>query len=117
MLILNVKAQWSSTHQMVCKFLTSIVFCYHLLLIYNIGHALQFQKEIDDFVGCNCDLQSLDLDKDKWDKLKLLTSLWHLRQQQPRCQHQRSLCFPQCTQSLGFFRSIFNKYIALLEIC
>ena len=27
---------------------------------------MQFQKDIDNFVGCHYDLQSLELDEDKW---------------------------------------------------
>jgi hypothetical protein len=36
------------------------------LSIHNIGRALQFQKEIDDFVGRNRDLRSLELDEEEW---------------------------------------------------
>jgi hypothetical protein len=67
MLILDVKTQWSSTHQMMHKFSNLVPhYCYHSLLIHNIGRALQFQEDIDDFVGRHCDLRSLELSEDKW---------------------------------------------------
>jgi len=68
MLILDMKTQWSSMHQMMRKssHLSLILrYCYHSLLICNTGCALQFQKEIDDFIGHNCDLQSLELDEEE----------------------------------------------------
>ncbi len=34
--------------------------------MHNVGHALDFQNEIDHFIGLNRDLQSLELDKDEW---------------------------------------------------
>jgi hAT family C-terminal dimerisation region len=70
MLILDVKTRWSSTHQMMRKFLNSVAHsgC-HSLLIHNIGRALQFRNEIDDFVGRNRDLRSLELDEDEWDAI------------------------------------------------
>jgi hypothetical protein len=67
MLILDVKTRWSSTHQMMRKSLNFVARSrYHSLLIHNIGRALQFQNEIDDFVGRNRDLRSLELDEDEW---------------------------------------------------
>lgn len=41
----------------------------HSPLIHNIGRALQFRNEVDDFVGRNRDLRSLELDEDEWDAI------------------------------------------------
>jgi hypothetical protein len=42
------------------------VICYHSLLIHNIGRALEFQNEIDDFIEHNCDLRYLELNENEW---------------------------------------------------
>jgi len=68
MLILDMKTQWSSTHQMMHKFL-SYVWQSCSLSIHNTGHTLQFQKEIDNFVGHNHDLRFLELDEEEWDAI------------------------------------------------
>src|SRR5216684_6734198 len=34
--------------------------------MHNIGCALEFQNEIDHFIGLNHDLRSLELDEDEW---------------------------------------------------
>jgi hypothetical protein len=67
MLILDVKTRWSSTHQMMREF-KLFISCQLLspIMVKNIGCALEFQKEIDDFVGCNRDLRALELTEDKW---------------------------------------------------
>jgi hypothetical protein len=65
MLILDVKTRWSSTHQMMRKSL-SFVRQSCSLSIHNTGRALQYQTEIDDFVGRNRDLRSLELDEEEW---------------------------------------------------
>jgi hypothetical protein len=67
MLILDVKTRWSSTHQIMRKFSNLVPqYRYHSLLIHNIGRALQFQEDIDDFVGRHRDLRSLELGEDEW---------------------------------------------------
>jgi len=63
-----MKTRWSSTHQMMHKSL-SIVWQSCSLLIHNTGRALQFQTEIDDFIGYNRDLRSLKLDEEEWDTI------------------------------------------------
>jgi hypothetical protein len=35
-------------------------------LAHHLGRALEYSKEIDDFVGCHCDLRALELDADDW---------------------------------------------------
>jgi hypothetical protein len=37
-----------------------------LLPLHHLGRALDFAKEIDDFVGCNHDLRALELDANDW---------------------------------------------------
>jgi hypothetical protein len=67
MLILDVKTRWSSTHQMMRKH--DVLYCHIMvcsLLNYNTGRALDFQKEIEQFIGCNRDLRYLDLCDDEW---------------------------------------------------
>ena len=55
---------------MMRKFLSFVARSYdHSLLIHNLGHALQFRNEIDDFIGRNRDLRSLELDKDEWEAI------------------------------------------------
>ena len=61
MLILDVRTRWSSTHQMMC-----MSFFWFILILSSLGQALDFAEEIDDFVGRNCDLRALELDKDDW---------------------------------------------------
>ncbi|KAG6852296.1 hypothetical protein C0991_001155 [Blastosporella zonata] len=51
MLILDVKTQWSSTHQMM-------------------GRVLDHRDMIDNFVGLHRDLQSLELSNVKWDAIE-----------------------------------------------
>jgi hypothetical protein len=54
----------TSNDAYVLKFCTQ--YCYHSLLIHNIGRALQFREDIDDFVGRHRDLRSLELGEDEW---------------------------------------------------
>lgn len=39
-----------------------------------LGRALDFSKEIDDFVGWNRDLQALELDADDWSAISQVAS-------------------------------------------
>jgi hypothetical protein len=65
MLILDVRTRWSSTHQMMRKsFRVDHISCGSLLRL--LGRALDFAKEIDDFVGRNRDLRALELDDKDW---------------------------------------------------
>jgi hypothetical protein len=67
MLILDVKTRWSSTHQMMREYFSFYIMA--ILLLHNIGRALEYQNEIDDFVGCNRDLRALELAKNEWDAI------------------------------------------------
>ncbi len=40
--------------------------------MHNVGHALDFQNEIDHFIGLNHDLQSLELDENEWAAIALV---------------------------------------------
>ena len=45
---------------------------WHVTLSHHIGHALDFAKEIDDFVGCHQDLHALELDVADWSAICLV---------------------------------------------
>jgi len=71
MLILDVPTHWSSTHQMMHKsFLWDVV----LLNSSPIGHALQYESEINNFVTlcANRDLHDLELSEDEWSLIRLV---------------------------------------------
>ena len=78
MLILDVKTRWSSTYQMMRKFLTFslMLFQTHIKL----GHALRYKTEINMFVMLNQDLHSLEISNEEWDAISLVTTwLKHFR--------------------------------------
>jgi len=75
MLILDVKTRWSSTHQIMHTFVVDLSLNLIYILIikcYPPGRALDFSKEIDDFVGWHCDLRSPELDADDWSAISLV---------------------------------------------
>ena len=72
--ILDVRTRWSSTHQMMRKFLYSAVFYSpNVANAYCIGHMLDYQKHVDDFVGRNRELRTLELDEDEWEAIETVT--------------------------------------------
>lgn len=70
MLILDVRTRWSSTHQMLRKWLfgrndlvTNVVLT---------GRALDHRNIIDDFVAKNKDLRKFEMHADDWDAIALV---------------------------------------------
>lgn len=73
MLILDVRTRWSSTHQMLRMF-SLFSLCNRLIVIFFIGRALDFSKEIDAFTGSNRDLRGLELDPAEWEAITLVSN-------------------------------------------
>ena len=66
MLILDVRTQWSSTHQIMRKSsLTQLI----SFVDHDIERALDFMAEIDDFIFQNEDLCSLALTEAEWESI------------------------------------------------
>ena len=73
MLILNVKMQWLSTHQMLCEWpVFNLIYSSHVLD--NTGHALDYQQVIDNFVGKTWDLGQFELSPEDWEAIRLVTN-------------------------------------------
>jgi hypothetical protein len=72
MLILDVKTQWSSTHQMLhgstLKITNGVTNCD----IYSLGHALDYRAVIDDFIVKNKDLRKYEMHLDDWNAISLV---------------------------------------------
>jgi hypothetical protein len=70
MLILDVRTRWSSTHQMLRKWLFG-----RNALVTNVvhtGRALDHRNIIDDFVAKNKDLRKFEMHADDWDAIALV---------------------------------------------
>jgi hypothetical protein len=69
MLILDVKTQWSSMHQMMRKCVNTT--CHGILIITVdwAGRALDFKAVVDDFVSLHKDLHALELSDTEWDAI------------------------------------------------
>ena len=72
MLILDVRTQWASTHQMLrtCPF-HIYQFSAHSQMP---GRALDYRETIDAFVSRNKDLHTLELSKTDWESINLVAS-------------------------------------------
>ena len=72
MLILDMKTHWSSTYQVMHKFL---IFSLVLFQTYiKLGHALWYKAKINMFVMLNRDLHPLEISNKKWDAISLVTT-------------------------------------------
>jgi hypothetical protein len=72
MLILDVKTRWSSTHQMLCEFVSSIFTINGTNS--TIGRALDYCPAIDAFVGRKRELRDLEISKDEWNSIKMVAT-------------------------------------------
>ena len=72
MLILNVKTQWSLTHQMLRK-QSCLIPILQLLTSYIPGWALDYCDAIDNFVAKNRELRAYELSTADWDAITLVT--------------------------------------------
>ena len=64
MLILDVKTRWSSTHQMLRKFMSS---SWSILPDLVLGRALDHRLIIDDFVAKTRDLHRFEMMSEDWE--------------------------------------------------
>ena len=105
MLILDVPTCWSSTHQMMCKyFLWDVVDI--LLNSFPIGHALQYESEINNFVTlhANRDLCDLELSEDEWSSIRLVAS-W-LEKFRDATTQMSAICQPMLSHTHAIFHGL-----------
>jgi len=72
MLILDVRMQWSSTHQMLRQSLLSSHPSSLLMLV--LGHALDYRQAIDSYALRNCDLHPYKISEEEWTSISLVSS-------------------------------------------
>jgi hypothetical protein len=68
MLILDVRMQWSSMHQMLC------VLLFYISAWHELGHALDYHNAIDLFAAWNKDLHAYELSEADWTLIDLVFS-------------------------------------------
>src|SRR5260370_33951689 len=73
MLILDVRMQWASIHQMLHTSL-SLWLLLWISDLWDVGHVLDYRRTIDSFISQNKDLHILELSDANWDSIKLVAS-------------------------------------------